>query len=104
MGFRATTKLIYWGSNFLMKQRDSMMIFRPAVLLLGLGTLAACTNPDGSQDGRMTGATVGALTGAAVGNIAGGDSRSTLIGATVGAGAGAIAGNAADNRRAAGGY
>ena len=67
------------------------------ITALGALGLAACTNPDGTRDNRMTGATVGALGGAALGNLIGGDSRATLIGAGVGAAGGAIAGQAADN-------
>jgi hypothetical protein len=67
---------------------------------LGAGALglAACTNPDGTRDNRMTGATVGALGGAAAGNLIGGDSRATLIGAGVGAATGAVIGNQQDRR------
>jgi uncharacterized protein YcfJ len=62
-------------------------IVAAGALVLGL---AACTNPDGTRDNRMTGATVGAVGGGLAGNLLGGDSRSTLIGA----GAGALAGGA----------
>lgn len=62
--------------------------------------LAACTNPDGTRDNRMTGATVGAVGGAAAGNLIGGDSRSTLIGAGLGAATGAVVGNQQDRRQA----
>jgi uncharacterized membrane protein len=67
---------------------------------LGLATLglAACTNPDGTRDNRMTGATVGALGGAAAGQLIGGDSRSTLIGAGLGGATGAVVGNQRDNQ------
>jgi uncharacterized membrane protein len=67
---------------------------------LGAGALglAACTNPDGTRDNRMTGATVGAVGGAAAGNLIGGNSRSTLIGAGVGAATGAVIGNQQDRR------
>lgn len=67
----------------------------------GLATLAlaACTNPDGTRDNRMTGATVGALGGAAAGQLIGGDSRATLIGAGVGATTGAVVGNQRDQQQ-----
>lgn len=58
--------------------------------------LAACTNPDGTQNRTVTGATVGALGGAALGNLIGEDSESTAIGAAVGAAAGGVIGNRLD--------
>ncbi len=73
------------------------MMSATAIGLLALG-LAACTNPDGTRDNRMTGATVGALGGAAAGNLIGGDSTGTLIGAGVGAAAGAAIGNQQDQQ------
>lgn len=75
------------------------IISAAALAALTLG-LAACTNPDGTRDNRMTGATVGAIGGAAAGNLIGGDSRATLIGAGLGAATGAVIGNQQDNRQA----
>jgi uncharacterized protein YcfJ len=58
--------------------------------------LAACTNPDGTADNRMTGAALGAVGGGLVGQAVGGDSRGALIGAAGGAAAGAALGNRRD--------
>lgn len=70
------------------------------ITALGALGLAACTNPDGTRDNRMTGATVGALGGAALGNLIGGDSRGTLIGAATGAALGGLIGNQLDRQAA----
>jgi hypothetical protein len=64
-----------------------------AAQMLGLLIISGC------QSGAQTGTALGGLAGAGVGQLAGKDTKSTLIGAAVGAGAGYIFGNESDKRK-----
>ncbi|MEM9431057.1 MAG: OmpA family protein [Pseudomonadota bacterium] len=69
-----------------------------AVAALGL---AACTNPDGTQNRTGTGAAVGAAAGALAGTLFGGDDRrNAVLGGIAGAAVGAGIGNVLDQQAA----
>ncbi len=68
------------------------------VLIVGVA-LAGCSNLNKTQNGAL----IGGLAGAGIGQLAGGDTKSTLIGTGIGAAGGALAGNYAqgqDQKRA----
>ena len=60
---------------------------------LGLAFAAGC------ESDAQTGALLGTAAGVGVGQLAGGDTKSTLIGAAVGGGAGYILGNEQDKKK-----
>ena len=64
-----------------------------AAQMLGLLIVSGC------QSGAQTGTALGGLAGAGVGQLAGKDTKSTLIGAAIGGGAGYIFGNEGDKRK-----
>jgi len=59
----------------------------------GLTFIAGC------ESDAQTGTAIGALAGAGIGQLAGGDTKSTLIGAAVGGGAGYMLGNEGDKKK-----
>jgi len=63
-------------------------------LIVPLGFVCGC------ESDAQTGAALGALAGAGVGQLAGRDTKSTLIGAAIGGGAGYIIGNESDKKKA----
>ncbi|QHQ36956.1 OmpA family protein [Algicella marina] len=73
---------------------------RPIILIAATGFgLAACTNPDGSQNRTGTGAAIGGLLGAATGAIVSGDDKKgAVIGGIAGAAVGAGIGNVLDRQ------
>ena len=60
---------------------------------IGLAFTAGC------ESDAQTGALLGTAAGAGIGNLAGGDTKSTLIGAAVGGGAGYVLGNEGDKKK-----
>ena len=60
---------------------------------VGLAFTAGC------ESDAQTGALVGTLAGAGIGQLAGGDTKSTLIGGAVGGGAGYMLGNEGDKKK-----
>ncbi|MCA9426781.1 MAG: hypothetical protein KC964_04100 [Candidatus Omnitrophica bacterium] len=64
------------------------------VLLIVGATLAGCSNLNKTQNGAL----MGGLAGAGIGQLAGGDTKSTLIGSGIGAAGGALAGNYAETQ------
>lgn len=56
--------------------------------------------PGGCESGGQTGALLGSLAGAGIGQIAGGDTKSTLIGAGIGGATGYIIGSEKDKQQA----
>jgi len=65
------------------------------ILAVSFAVLFGC----GCQNEAQSGAAVGALAGAGVGQLAGRDTKSTLIGAGVGAGAGYIIGTEMEKQK-----
>lgn len=53
----------------------------------------------GCESDAQTGALVGTIAGAGIGQLAGGDTKATLIGAGVGAGAGYVVGSVSDKNK-----
>ncbi|WP_424928804.1 OmpA family protein [Amaricoccus tamworthensis] len=70
------------------------------VLAVSAIALAACTNPDGSQNRTGTGAAVGTAAGAALGNLIGGDTEATIIGGVIGGALGTGVGYQLDQQAA----
>ncbi len=67
------------------------------LIIAGIGLGLAFTA--GCESDAQTGGAIGALAGAGIGQLAGGDTKSTLIGAAVGGGAGYVIGNESDKKK-----
>jgi hypothetical protein len=67
-----------------------------SIIVLFLVSLVILT---GCESDAQTGALVGTLAGAGIGQLAGGDTKATLIGAGVGAGAGYVVGSVSDKNK-----
>ena len=64
-----------------------------AVMICG-AALVGCSNLNKTQNGAL----LGGLAGAGIGQLAGGDTKATLIGSGIGAAGGALAGNYAETQ------
>jgi hypothetical protein len=73
--------------------KDLVLISMVAAVSLGLAFVAGC------ESDAQTGAVVGSLAGAGIGQLAGGDTKSTLIGAAIGGGAGYMIGSEQDKKK-----
>jgi len=70
-------------------------------ILMVVAVSVALAFSAGCESDAQTGALIGTAAGAGIGQLAGGDTKSTLIGAAVGGGAGYALGNEGDKKKAA---
>jgi hypothetical protein len=75
--------------------KDLVAILMAVVVSVGLVFTAGC------ESDAQTGALLGTAAGAGIGQLAGGDTKSTLIGAAIGGGAGYMLGSEGDKKKAA---